>query len=405
MENSWSKQMNSSEYEWNRFHAYRVFDEFLERFIIQRQSYVTDHKNQLDLELAFEDIRARFVAAFDESNARFEDKVNLQFQGASENTKIVFTNVEYLWAMPMENVTPLKKRSYAQRWFSDPDLVVRGEQYFFGYPHIIANPGSWYLRNKYWELIALLRVLSHITKEAELTDLAGVKQKIAGMCHSAIYKGVPPEEEFSVSKKCGVHSALMHLADPESYESIISASHRQRICAVFGHVVEDPSDDAEILLKQIRSTLYDSHGLAEDLDRKYRWFFYSKDVHPLWIDKKSKKAQQVSSAVFDVRLEEEAIDLEGTQEEFTGYRIRRSAKLVRKAKERDNYTCRACNFHFENQIVHVHHLDPISEYNRPRETKLEDLLTLCPTCHYLAHYWLRKSNRFKQLQTLLAKLH
>jgi len=34
--------MNSSPFVWQRFHAYRVFDEFLERFVLQRKSYVTE---------------------------------------------------------------------------------------------------------------------------------------------------------------------------------------------------------------------------------------------------------------------------------------------------------------------------------------------------------------------------
>ena len=396
--------MNSAPFDWQRFHAYRVFDEFLDRFVLKRKSYVTGHPAELDLPAALEDIRERFVAGFDDSDTNFEEKVADQFEGASEQTRIVFANVEYLWAMPMENISPQKKRSYAQRWFPGPDQVVDGERYFFGFPHIIANPGSWYLRNKYWELVAALRVLSLVTADLGLTDLSALKQKIAALCHAAIYEGVTARENFAVSKVCGIHSALLHLADPESYESIISASHRRQICAVFGHVVERPSPDAEVLLKQIRDTLYDSHGDAEDADRKYRWFFYSKDLRPLWIHKKTKKEQRDSSTVFDVRNEEDAADLEGGKEEITGYRIRRSAKLVKATKDRDRHTCRACGFHFEDQIVHVHHLDPLSEYQRPQKTKLEDLITLCPTCHYLAHYWLRENPRYKQLETLLAAL-
>jgi hypothetical protein len=396
--------MNPAPFDWNRFHAYRVFDEFLERFVLQRKSYVTRHPDPLDLAAAFEDIRARFIAAFDDSEASFEDKVAIQFEGASEQTKIVFANVEYLWAMPMENISPTRKRFYAQRWFPGPDQVASGEHLFFGYPHIIANPGSWYLRNKYLELVAALRVLSLVTEKSVLTDLTALKKEIAEICHKAIYQGIPTGDRFAVSMVCGIHSALMHLADPERYESIISASHRRQICAVFGHVVEKPSADAEVLLKQIRETLYESHGGGEEPDRKYRWFYYSKDVRPLWINRKSEKQQRVSSAIFDVRLEEDASDLEGHKLEGSGYHIFRSTRLVKAAKRRDHHKCRACGFHFEDQIVHVHHLDPLGERKNPRDTKLGDLVTLCPTCHYLAHYWLRMDDRFKRLEPLLSKL-
>lgn len=397
-------QMTSARFNWQRFHAYRVFDEFLARFIVERKSYVTTHKQTLDLEAAFEDIRKRFVADYDDTDAPYEVTIAHQFKDAPEETKIVFANVEYLWAMPVANLKPTTKRSYGERWFSGTDLLVKGHRYFFGYPHIIADPGPWYLRNKYWELVALLRVLSLVASEIALPDIIALKERIAAMCHSAIYRGVAPDQPFAAPKFCGVHCALMHLAEPERYESIISDSHRKQICAVFGHVVEKPSSDIEVLLKQIRRTLYDSHGNGENPDDKYRWFFYSNDVRPLWIDKKTMKEQRSSSAVFDVRNEEDAADFEGHKDEVTGYRIRRSAKLVKAVKERDRYTCRACGFHFENQIVHVHHLDPLSEYKRPQETKMADLLTLCPNCHYLAHYWLRQDDRYKLIEPLLSKL-
>jgi len=396
--------MNPGTFDWKKYHSYRVFDEFVERFIVRRQSYVTRHPESLDLASAFEDIGHRFVEDFDESEASYEDKIALQFEGASLETKIVFANLEYLWAMPVENLKPQTKRQYGERWFSDEGLLVEGDGYYFGYPHTIADPGPWYLRNKYWELVALLRVLSIVVSEVGLTDLASIKSRIAEVCHSAIYKDDSASLPTRPKKFCGVHCALMHLSNPDQYESIISATHRRQICNVFRHIVEDPSDDIEVLIKQIRSALYDSFDGAEDSDRKYRWFFYSKDVEPLWIEKKSTKEQHVSSAVFDVRNEESAVELEGNRAEVIGIRIQRSAKLVKAAKERDNYACRACNFNFKGQIVHVHHLDPISEYRCPRRTKLEDLVTLCPTCHYLAHYLLRQSLRYKDLGLLIDKI-
>ena len=400
-----TRLMQPQPIDWKQYHSYRVFDEFLERFVLQRKSYVTKHPNTLDFAKALLDIEKRFVVNGDESEATYEEKIANQFGDASELTKIVFANIEYLWAMPIENLNPDTKRSYGRRWFSDDNLLVSGDRYFFGYPNIIADPGPWYLRNKYWELVALLRILSIVTADPGIDDLSTLKQKIARICYSAIYDKIDVNQPFYVPRFCGVHCALMHLADPEQYESIISSSHRKQICAVFGHLIENPSEDTEELLKQIRLKLYDSFGVEDVNNRKYRWFFYSDDLKPFWIDKKSKRQQVVSSATLDVRNEEDAFELEGDKEEFSGFRIHRSSKLVKATKVRDNYTCRACNFHFENLIVHVHHLDPISESKLPKITKIGDLITLCPNCHYLAHYWLRQDfQRFKKLEPLLEKL-
>lgn len=392
-------------FDWNRFRAYRVFDEFLDRFILKRRSYVTRHNEILNLEKAFQDIRIRFVDSYDESNKTFEEKVIQQFDGAAEQTKIVFANVEYLYAMPMKNISPERKRSYLFRWFPDAKQVVSGEEYFFGDPDTIADPGSWYLRNKYWELVAALRILSIVIRSSgENIDLISLKREIADNCYSAMYRGAAKQGDFAVSKYCGIHPALMHLSDPNRYESIISDSHRRQICGVFRHTVEMPSNDIETLLRQIRSVLYDSFSTGDDPDRKYRWFFYFNEVKPLWFEKRSSKQQRTGSVNFEIRQEEDATDTEGVVCETKGYKIRRSAKLAQAAKVRDNYTCRACGFHFKNLIVHVHHLDPLSEHKQPKKTRLKDLVTLCPSCHYIAHYWLCEDAKFKNLEVLLKKL-
>jgi predicted HNH restriction endonuclease len=101
-------------------------------------------------------------------------------------------------------------------------------------------------------------------------------------------------------------------------------------------------------------------------------------------------------------LEEETADeLEGGKDAVSGYRLRRSGKLVLKAKERDRFTCVACGFHYHDEIVQAHHLDPLSERKEPKKTKLEDLVTLCPNCHYIAHFLLRKSAIYKRKAELL----
>ncbi|WP_425311236.1 HNH endonuclease [Kordiimonas lacus] len=48
--------------------------------------------------------------------------------------------------------------------------------------------------------------------------------------------------------------------------------------------------------------------------------------------------------------------------------------------------CQACGKRPQiqgNPVVECHHKDPLS--NGTRETKLSDLVTLCPTCHRAVH--------------------
>lgn len=401
--------MDRSNFNWSRFYAYRVFDEFVERFVLNRKSYVTRHDKELDFKAAFDEIHLVFSEGYDDSNETFDSKVERQFADASENSKIVFANIEYLWAMPVQNIRPSTKLSYAARWFKENDEINVGERFFFETPHTIANAGIWYLQNKYWELIALLRVLSIVSNSSGIADISSTKLRIAEVCYSAIYEGGARQGPFAVTKVCGVHSALMHLSDPENFESIISENHKSRIANVFEHVISDRPDVVcrEEQIRLIRKRLYSDYGDEGGPDRKYRWFFYQDSIKSLWLNKTTTSQQANASIDDEVNRELAAFDYseqEGQKQASTAYRIYRSARLAGEVKKRDKFTCRACSFNFKKQIVHVHHLDPLSERLSPKKTTLDDLVTLCPNCHYLAHYWLRKSDRYKNLGELLKKL-
>lgn len=83
-----------------------------------------------------------------------------------------------------------------------------------------------------------------------------------------------------------------------------------------------------------------------------------------------------------------------SQEAIEGYLIdkkilsrARDQKLVSQRKELDDYTCQVCGFklqHGKNYVIEVHHLKPLS-ISGQTSTSLDDLVSLCPTCHRIAH--------------------
>lgn|GEM_PF-2374158 len=95
--------------------------------------------------------------------------------------------------------------------------------------------------------------------------------------------------------------------------------------------------------------------------------------------------------------------------EFVERRIlsrKRNQEIVKQVKERDNYTCRCkmCNFNYNNKIIQAHHLKPLSEADGEIVVKAEDLITLCPNCHAIAHFLLKEDLKYQDKDTLLAKL-
>lgn len=199
---------------------------------------------------------------------------------------------------------------------------------------------------------------------------------------------------------------LLHLANPNKYEVIISDADKEKILRVFGYALGgDSSGDREEKIKRIKANLFDLYTGPVEMDRKERWFFYMDSIRPLWKPKNSRREQNESSIRQQIHAEENASEPEGDRRASTGYVITRSSKLVKAIKKRDGYTCQACGFHFQKRIVHAHHLDPLSERREQNLTTLEDLITLCPTCHYLAHHLLQGNpERYKQRTFLLNKI-
>ncbi len=95
---------------------------------------------------------------------------------------------------------------------------------------------------------------------------------------------------------------------------------------------------------------------------------------------------------------------EGQIIERTILQRERNQEIVKLAKQRDNYTCQACGFSYYEKIVQAHHLVPLSNQNEEYEIKIEDLITLCPTCHSLAHILLNDNEIYTNNISLITEL-
>ena len=97
---------------------------------------------------------------------------------------------------------------------------------------------------------------------------------------------------------------------------------------------------------------------------------------------------KISSIEDDIRISNK----EGKRIQKLIQCINRNIHVMQKCKERDNYQCKCCGFKYKDLIVHAHHMLPLAEDDRERIPKLEDLITLCPTCHAVAHHILESDS-------------
>jgi hypothetical protein len=64
----------------------------------------------------------------------------------------------------------------------------------------------------------------------------------------------------------------------------------------------------------------------------------------------------------------------------------RNSQIIEERKKRDNYTCTVCHFRMKVNgtfIIDCHHLYPL--HGGERVTQIDDLVSLCPSCHRIAH--------------------
>jgi len=274
---------------WTDYHAYRVFDEFIETFVIGKRSYITKHSQSLDFDEGLVDIKTRFIDKFDGSKDEYESKLEKQFDGASDNSKIIFSNAEYLWAMPTHSLRASTKQNYPRRWFAESELQS-GDGYYFEEDHTVAGTGSYYTRHKFFELSAIVQLLTHLHNQSSLTTVSEVKRAVEKFSYNTIYGSEPSDKDFHIKDKCSIRNMLLHLSNPDKYESIVSYSDKSRIIKVFGYVLTDQSGlDVESKIKAIRSTLYPDYGNKAPISRKERWFFYQDDILPRWKGKSSSR--------------------------------------------------------------------------------------------------------------------
>ena len=94
---------------------------------------------------------------------------------------------------------------------------------------------------------------------------------------------------------------------------------------------------------------------------------------------------------------------EGYRKDSSRMTSTRDRKLADARKKMDNYTCQSCdNQYFVNDkyVIDCHHLNPINLGKR--KTGIEDLISLCPTCHRIAHTRLPPYS-LKELRNIVEK--
>ena len=102
--------------------------------------------------------------------------------------------------------------------------------------------------------------------------------------------------------------AILHLVFPDTFEAITSINDKEKIANALAELVEEPTEDVDRQLQQIRNGLAPEHG--NDFN------FYEDHIKSLWQDNGQKKRQPVSPSVDDSSAPEPTSDLQTLADEL-----------------------------------------------------------------------------------------
>ncbi len=225
------------------------------------------------------ELKQRFIDQPDESDTTFEVKLTKQLAGASDAALQLMAEMLYIYYMVAEQIhgkTKLANVRDILRWMKQPvevpqNLVAAAD---LG----LTNTGIYYLTKKPFQLWFLIhsalawRQRPRAERASLLADPWAFK---------AFLLTVPD------ARAMPMRMALLHVVFPDTFEIIISATHKRQICAAYPNIATGEKDEDRKLLA-IKQTL--------PPEPKTIYIFYRDEVARLW---EPEKKDSVPASVLD----------------------------------------------------------------------------------------------------------
>lgn len=249
---------------------YICFDTFLEKYIISKNSFITNEINILSENNINEAITC-FVDNFDDSDSNFEEKVARQFEYASLQGKLNFVHAEWLWCFSVGDISQWRKEDYINRRINLEAHELQPNIF----PIAFGHAGQWHTNNKYWEIVfclRLLKVLDAFQSSNNITDILQLKNAIEEFCNYVKY-----DQELQLlvdfesviepikGRKYAMSNILLYITFPEKYERIASDNHKNRIVNSF-HSLENEGFEELTIDQRIYQIRKEVSSLINEID-------------------------------------------------------------------------------------------------------------------------------------------
>jgi 5-methylcytosine-specific restriction protein B len=348
---------------WANQDVYNYFDAFLQKCILNNDSYLTDNPNIFTIDNLNACIKA-FVDNPDTSKRDFDAKSKDQFATSSKEVKEVFAHFIWLWGLPTSDMRKWGKESAVLRFLGDEYNEKLNAVFVDGG---IGSAGQRHKLNKPFEISYLLLLFKDVKSNQQvnqINDIESLKKHIEILCKELYYNNksttFTSDEKL---KKAGdeylaLHHILLHLCNPEKYEAIAAQKHKDAIINTFFSLLD--KENTEGLWDDIDESIL---SIRKKLDEvfEYEISFYDDEIQDAWNFGESK--DNVSEVtLFEYKKAIIFYGPPGTSKTYSANRL--AQLLITKQYFRNKQNIKEY-FHNSDSIFenHIHHLQLHSNYN------------------------------------------
>ena len=216
-----------------------------------------------------DEFHQRFPGQPDDSNDGFMVKFQRQLAGARAETIQLAAEILYVYYLTpsREAIGGDNKRTNIKKILGWADLDIQiPEDLDRALDDGIANPGTFFQTNRHAQL-QLLEDFAQNWKQLDVARRTRALDNDPWDFKKIVFS-------LDVKRAYPQQAALLHLVHPDTFEPIVSQSHKDRIAKAFANRLDEASDDIDRNLLQIRRSLAKTHG--NDLH------FYDDDLRSQW---------------------------------------------------------------------------------------------------------------------------
>ena len=264
----------------DRESVYAAAETWVERALRSDDSLFTPGRRIWTTEW-LEELHHRFLDSPDVPGDSFTDKLERQLSGSPPKAYQLMAEVLYVHFLIDSKRRSATKQERVDRILGwSPKPVAIPPKLIDGLEPGLADPGTGFNRRQPYHVGFIIEFASQwqqlVPDERArlLKEPWDFKDFVVNMDlrRSALFR------DSSVRPRLQQH-ALLHLVHPDTFEPIVSVNHKEKIAAAFEGLVEDPEQDLDRKLQQVRAALAEDHGAA--------FTFYDPNIRSQWDDSKA----------------------------------------------------------------------------------------------------------------------